>query len=713
MTRRETVVQLLEGARRNNHRQLLVVSGDRDWTIAQAEQIQSWLCVHSDAHLWVSQQAPAGSNGAGSRDLHRYLGRETELLVFDAWDGFNPNAFGQISGTVCGGGLLILLCPELNDWHEYEDPEHKALVVEPYGVEAVGRRFIRRLVSLIHQEDQLALLTADGFHAEPYDHSIAPRSGHNNVPAPYASADQQKAVDLIIKTLSRGRRPVVMTADRGRGKSAALGITASQLMRKGANQVWVTAPSIDSVAEVFTHAAAQLAPAQVEKGRITCGSTVLQYIAPDDACRIDGHGAVLLVDEAAAIPAPVLTRLLDRFPRIVFSTTVHGYEGTGQGFAVRFRRELDRRTPNWKAIELLEPIRWSEGDPLETFIFESLLLNAEALSEDEAQQCDGETLTISCVERDQLLADDVLLKQLFGLLVLAHYRTTPGDLRILLDSPNLTVWVAQQNNQVVGAALIAEEGPISVELAQALWEGTRRPKGHLLPQTVIGQEGYLEAAPLRCGRIMRIAVHPMLQRQGVARQMLREIAEYGMQHQWDYLGSSFGATEELLLFWQNNGFGAIRLGENRDAVSGTHAALVCRPLSDPGRLMFNHLRDRFTQQLPLLLGYNLRDLEVEVLPMLLQGMRFDTDLSRHDLRDLEAFVQHNRSYESCIAPIRKLVIRALKNRSVWHALTPDELSLLVSKALQQRSWEEINAESGRKTLMRRMRALIGECLRLS
>ncbi|WP_372834530.1 tRNA(Met) cytidine acetyltransferase TmcA domain-containing protein, partial [Pontibacterium sp.] len=107
MTRRETVVQLLEGARHNNHRQLLVVAGDRDWTIAQAEQIQNWLCAEPDTYLWVSQQAPAGSTGVGSRDLHRYLGRETELLIFDAWDGFNPNAFGQISGTLCGGGLLV------------------------------------------------------------------------------------------------------------------------------------------------------------------------------------------------------------------------------------------------------------------------------------------------------------------------------------------------------------------------------------------------------------------------------------------------------------------------------------------------------------------------------------------------------------------------------------------------------------------------------
>lgn len=712
MTRREAVKQIQTNARLHNHRQLVVLSGGHDWAVAKAQKIQGWITGDSDRSLWVSRQVQEQSVTVGSRDLHRYLGQEIDLLVYDAWDGFNPNAFGQISGALCGGGVLLLLCPALQDWIVYDDPEHSALVVEPYGTDKVGNRFISRLVRLLESTDLAAIITPDTIKIGSTPNT-QPLASELHTESMYASGDQKYAVEKIIKTLSRGRRPVVMTADRGRGKSATLGITAGQLIRKGAETVWVTAPSIDNVSEVFAHAAQHLKDQTNEIGCLRSGNATLRYISPDDACRLDGQGAVMLVDEAAAIPAPILVRLLERFPRIVFSSTIHGYEGTGQGFAVRFRRELDRRTPNWRAVELQQPVRWAAADPLESFVFESLLLNADAAdidAESASAEIDPEIVE---VDRDLLLQDEVLLNQLFGLLVIAHYRTTPGDLRILLDSPNLRIWIAQQDNLVVGAALVAEEGPISVSLAQAVWEGKRRPKGHLLPQTVIGQEGYLEAAPLRCGRIMRIAVHPALQRRGIARQMLRVIATAGAEHGWDYLGSSFGATEELLLFWQNNGFGTIRLGETRDAVSGTHAALVCRPLSDPGRLMYNHLRDRFTQQLPLLLGYNLRDLEVEVLPMLLQGMRFDTDLSSHDQRDLEAFVQHNRSYESCIVPIRKLVIRSLKNRSVWHALTPDELSLLVSKALQMRSWDEIDAKAGRKSLMRRMRALIGECLRLS
>ena len=715
MSRTDAIEQLIAVARQNKHRQLIVLAGDETWALEEAACIQDVACEASALALsqivWVSHWAPEDTAKASVRDLHGYLGTETGLVIYNAYDGFNPNAFGQISGTLRGGGLFVLICPEIPSWPAYGDPEHKALMVEPYQVEQVGRRFVTRLSGLLSQQDNVCLVTEDqplntaGFAVIP--------DVTQKIAAPYASECQQQAVELILKTLSRGRRPVVVTADRGRGKSAALGISAAHLVQSGTQQVWVTAPALDSAHEVFAHAKASLPDAVAEKGCVRTADAEIRFVAPDDACRLDGTGAVLLVDEAAAIPAPVLARLLDRFPRVVFSSTIHGYEGTGQGFAVRFRRELDRRTPNWRQAHLTQPIRWSANDPLEAFVFKSLLLDAAAVPDDVAEQLEEQTVSVQLLDRDSLVADEALLAQLFGLLVLAHYRTTPGDLRILLDSPNVKVWVAQIGDHVVGATLIAEEGPIPMPLAQVIWEGKRRPKGHLLPQTLVGQEGYLEAAPLRCGRIMRTAVHPMLQRRGIARQMLREVSEYGQAHQWDYLGSSFGATEDLLLFWQNNGFGAIRLGENRDPVSGTHAALVCRPLSDPGRLMYNHLRDRFTQQLPLLLGYNLRDLEVEVLPMLLQGMRFDTELSSHDSRDLEAFVLHNRSYESCIVPIRKLVIRSLKNTSVWHALTPDELSLLVSKALQQRSWEEIDAEAGRRVLLRRMRALIGECLRLS
>ncbi|MFP3345534.1 tRNA(Met) cytidine acetyltransferase, partial [Halomonas sp. SIMBA_159] len=80
------------------------------------------------------------------------------------------------------------------------------------------------------------------------------------------------------------------------------------------------------------------------------------------------------VDEAAAIPAPMLQKMLSSYSRVVFASTIHGYEGTGRGFAIKFTSVLDAMTPQWRACSMTSPIRWAAGDPLERWLFETLLL---------------------------------------------------------------------------------------------------------------------------------------------------------------------------------------------------------------------------------------------------------------------------------------------------------------------------------------------------
>lgn len=60
------------------------------------------------------------------------------------------------------------------------------------------------------------------------------------------------------------------------------------------------------------------------------------FMAPDALLASGARADWLVVDEAAAIPAPLLLQLVSRFPRILLTTTVQGYEGTGRGFLLSF-----------------------------------------------------------------------------------------------------------------------------------------------------------------------------------------------------------------------------------------------------------------------------------------------------------------------------------------------------------------------------------------
>ena len=669
-----------------NHRAVLQLQGDMRWCREQGQRIAGFF----EQHLWLGTPgAGAPADAVSAAAAQRHLGSGCDCLIVDLWAGFNPNAFGQLSGTLRGGGLLVLLLPQ--SWPDFDDPELAAIAVEPYAPADVGRRFLKRLASQLDTSGFSRWQQGEALPALPPQHESL---SSQVLPAKGRTADQQRAVTAILKAVKRGRRPLVITADRGRGKSAALGMAAAELVQQG-KQVVVTAPNRSAVDELFRFAGDHSVP----------GRTI-PFLEPDQALAVASEGMILLVDEAAAIPAPMLLRLLQHFSRVIFSSTVHGYEGTGRGFAVRFMPQLDRLAPGWQQISMKQPVRWGEHDPLEAFVFDALLLDAE-VDDLDALDANAETELLR-IDRDRLAADESRLRQVFGLLVQAHYRTTPGDLRILLDSPNLHIWLALSHQQVVGVLLVAEEGPVDPALAEAIWQGKRRPTGHLLPQTLIAQEGCLQAATYKAGRIMRIAVHPQQRRHGLGSRLLRTLKRDAQGLGWDYLGSSFAASPDLLPFWLQNGFQMVRLGQGRDLVSGCHAALVTQGITDSYSALQAELQQRFQQQLPLLLGRIYRDLEPELLLQLIDTPDPCWQLNAQDKRDLQAFACHNRMLESCLVPLQKLLLQfAALNKAVHLS---EQQRWLIQLILQQQALETAVPGQGRKAVMRQLRGAVGAIL---
>ncbi len=695
--------QLATAAGRQRHRRLLVLAGEPGWCrrLAAALVDATPLIDETGATdrgqiLWV------GDSGAGSAirlkasQSNRYLGTESSLIIFDAFDGFNPDGLAAISGTLRAGGLMLLLTPPLDHWPDYPDPEYRRLLVHPLQPESAKGYFLTLIARALRTDREVSILQ-QGEAVPPVPVRSVVDSGPavpsvSDADSACRTEDQALAVAALLRVVSgHRRRPLVITADRGRGKSAALGIAAARSLQQGPRTVLITAPTMDAVMTAFDIAGRLLEGEVVSRSELKCNGGRLKYLPPDELLRLNPDADLLLVDEAAAVPAPMLEALLRRYSRIAFSTTVHGYEGSGRGFQVRFQQTLARLTPGWRSLRMTEPVRWAQQDPLERWVFRALMLDAEVDTPDLEkglipEHCQSEELTPA-----QLLADSGRLQQLFALLVQAHYRTTPGDLRDLLDGSNLRIRVLSYQGLIVAALLVAHEGGFDSAMAEAIWSGHRRPRGHLLPQILAGQGGWLQASELRYWRIVRIAVVPQFQQQGLGRRLLRELREAAQTAPVDLLGSSFSASPELLRFWSACGYQPMRLGLSRDASSGAHSALVGIAVSEPARQLRQQAGLRFRHQFIDWLRGPLAQLEPAIVCWLLRHLPAagQAELSEQDQLDLIAFGWGRRGFEQSWSSLQKLVLQY--RVTVDGDSDPAQRSLLVARVLQERDWQHCAA----------------------
>jgi len=686
----------------SGHRHTLVLAGDAAW----ARQTAAGLLL--PGALWIGDAAPAGVRALSGGKARQALGEDLPLLVFDAHAGLDPDALGAVCGGLRGGGSLLLLTPPLARWPAFADPDKARYASHPHGPEAVAGRFLARLARVLDGAAGVQVIKQGEPVRLPASAAFSPIPTADDPDC--LTADQAAAVAAVLRVAhGHRRRPLVLTADRGRGKSAALGIAAARLLAEGLGRIIVTAPRPAAVAALFDQAQRLLPAAERHGNRLLLGERELLFMAPDELLRQTPVAELVLVDEAAAIPVPLLSRLLDRHARIAFASTVHGYEGSGRGFALRFRVELDTRTPQWRALTLTAPIRYAADDPLEAWLNGALLLDAEPA--ELPDDIDPQALTIAPIDREALAADAGLLRQTFGLLVQAHYQTRPADLRQLLDAPQLTVWLARHGERVAGVCLVQCEGGLDAELAMAVAEGRRRSHGHLIPQSLARHTGMAALAGQRTARVMRIAVHPALRRRGLGRRLLAAVAERAAQDGMDWWGASFAADPASLAFWQSAGCAALRLGASRDAASGTYSAVLLSPLSGPAQASYSTLRQRFVDGLAHGLADTWRTLEPAVAAALLRRDGALAELDAQDGADVGAFAAGRRDLAAAQLALWRWLLQQL---GAGRRLPGDDLTLLVRRLLQRWPDAELVAEAGlagRAELHARLRAAVaaGAC----
>ena len=123
----------------------------------------------------------------------------------------------------------------------------------------------------------------------------------------------------------------------------------------------------------FSQLVTSLPDGELENSKFTFRHGSVEFIAIDQLLKKPVNASLVLIDEAAALPIYLLEQLLMNNSRLVFASTIHGYEGAGRGFTLKFQETLAAKYPKWRSLHLHEPIRWGVNDPLERLVFEACL----------------------------------------------------------------------------------------------------------------------------------------------------------------------------------------------------------------------------------------------------------------------------------------------------------------------------------------------------
>jgi len=653
------------------YRQIMVLSGDKIW---QQDLLKKIMAGFEESSLWLGADAPEIFQNMPVKKANSWLGKEKQVVVFDANSDFEPDSFAAISGIVVGGGFFILLMPEEEKWNE---------VYSSY----FGQRLIKSIksnsaITLIKQNDKNINVTKNDVQTKNIQ----------SCRKPYLTTDQQNAVERIEEqVVSVKNNPVVLISDRGRGKSATLGFAAAKLVKAGIKNIVITAPRLRATDIIFKHLAELLPDAIITRGKVILGDSRIQFFSPDQLIIEDINANLLMVDEAAGIPVPLLTSLLGKYSQCIFATTVHGYEGTGRGFSLRFNKVLNEKNSDWLKLQMQTPIRWPVNDPLEKWMFSLLCLDAEIVDVSSFGKIEINDIEHRLFTKEQLVHNEVLLNEVFALLVLAHYRTRPKDLKSLLDDESLSLYITFYQQHVIAVAMVIREGGFTDSLSTQVYRGERRPQGHLLAQSLTYHCGIENAATFDYARIMRIAVHPELQQQGIGTDLLETIISNEKILGRDAIGTSFGMTNDLLNFWKKIKFNIVRVGLTREQTSGEHAAILLLALNDSGTKIFEEAHERFKNQIPYLISDVLKKLPVEIVNNFQYQIDQSTSLNVFDKTDLNSFINYSRNYELCIAALSKFVM--FKQNEITESDFPNNFrGILNKKVIDKLSWENIAKE---------------------
>ncbi|KAJ1915546.1 N-acetyltransferase 10 [Tieghemiomyces parasiticus] len=556
------------------------------------------------------------------KETQNILGNTYGMCVLQDFEALTPNLLARTIETVEGGGLVVILLKTMRslkqlytltmDVHSrYRTEAHQDVVAR------FNERFILSLGSCdscLVVDDELNVLpismgknirtgageSASGLPGTTTSHvsaheaelrelkdSLADTQPIGALIATARTLDQAKAIMTFADAISEKtlRSTVALTASRGRGKSAALGVSIAAAVAYGYSNVFVTSPSPENLKTLFEfifkgfdalgyeehldYDIVQSTNPDFHKAIVRVNvfrqhRQTIQYIQPQDA-HVLGQAELVVIDEAAAIPLPLVKKLLG--PYLVFmSSTINGYEGTGRSLSLKLIQQLREQSTGLsrgkatgggpegtlvgrdgkprratgeaeaagpmgttgnltggrvlREIKLEEPIRYAAGDSVEKWLNRLLCLDATVVSKN-IQGCPHPSeCELYYVTRDTLFSyhpvSETFLQRMMALYVASHYKNTPNDLQLMSDAPAHHLFVllppvdpaANTLPDPLVVVQVCLEGQISRESILSGLSRGNRASGDMIPWLMAQQFQDSDFAQLSGARVVRIATHP-------------------------------------------------------------------------------------------------------------------------------------------------------------------------------------------------------------
>jgi len=661
----------------HHHRHFVLLEGDLDACLdhffSLSENLRQPILAAPDLDIFhaIKNSQVETCKAIPNKKLKQVLGQSHEAVFLDIEEGLSASAISLIAGTIKGGGVLALALRDLKHWLNNIDQEQARYLPWPLTFEDAKPNFKEYFLAKL-KLNKIQHIKLGTFTSAPHALASIQKGPKDLIP----SKEQNQLIEAIKtfaikaneqrKTSLENKSASFVLAHRGRGKSTALGIALAQLNQISAEMsVAITGPNKAAIAQLEKSYFQTL-----DNSSKTENLAHNLFFSPDSLIHSPKKLDFLIVDEAAALPLPMLTSLFGIYKHLIFSSTNHGYEGSGRGFGIKFIDYLKQESEHFNTLTLSEPIRWRKGDVLEAFISDLLLLKGKP--DKGLPSSHYKKLNIEKIKQDSWLDKEKTLDECFLLLVSAHYQTSPDDIRWILDDPSVSTWLMKADNQLISTAIISEEGLLDSSLSLAVAQGIRRPRGHLLPQSLLAHEGHLDAGDYRYWRISRIASQSHLQKQGYASQLLTKIGEAGIEDKVDFLSTSFAATFDVVNFWQKNGFICVRLGTARDQASGCYSVMMLKPLNAKAEKQALLYQAFYLSNLKQNLDRDYPDIEQKLAQALVQTgpnkdqldyietASFKAIEAEKDQHDLKFFAHHHRPYETIRAQLYRSVIAKIE-----------------------------------------------------